>query len=245
MPITLGNNSSNDALSGASIDTTHTNEVGDGRVIIAEAAFEGSGETITSVVYDPGGGDEIAFTQAIQAQEPSNFQSAAIFYLPADVLPTTGTRTIRATFSASGSSSLWVDTHLGMSQGAPEDTSSDSDSLGANVISSVTTVADGAWVIESFCGNTEDTITWNSGQTERLVLTGNIALTHGVSYRTISPAGSATMDTTFGVSTRIVHVIASFAPTATATGGAPSFTSLRSTRPPEEQEERRRRRSVF
>lgn len=195
----------NTTAAGGGVKTfNHTLGASDDFLIVAFSS-EKSGEVFTGITA---GGNSL--TSGIESST-SNRRSR-IFYLLDANLPSSGT--VEIVISSDDSSSLFAIalSGSGFAQEAPEATNSE-DSGGTNVTTQtidVTTVTDGALVLDCFMGNQSVTVTIIAGPTE--LQTNNAGgASHGSSYTIKATAGSQDMGWTFA-SQKYTHTIAAFAP---------------------------------
>jgi hypothetical protein len=137
-----------------------------------------------------------------------------IWYL---VAPPTGTYTIAVTLSASANAVLAGAVSLTeVDQSSPLDAHAGNNAYGSTISVNITTVADGAWIIDSYArGGDGVGTTVGANQTQRWKIDTYNTDSFGVStVNGKSPAGSETMDWSIGTGKYWATAAASFKPAA-------------------------------
>src|SRR5262249_12656449 len=106
---------------------------------------------------------------------------------------------------------------FGVAQSGPEAVATNTDTSGADSIStSITTHTNGAWVLDVVGSGTSGTFTAGSGQTLRWGIAAS-TMTGAGSTAAVATAGTATLRWTHTGANRLAHSLAAFAPSAGAT----------------------------
>jgi hypothetical protein len=104
----------------------------------------------------------------------------------------------------------------GVAQQAPEATNTNTN-VGPNSISTgITTVTDGAWVVDVVVDGNADAFTPYGGQTEQYDEVASSS-TGAASTKEMATAGSTNMGWSAGSANRLAHVVAAFAPASDLT----------------------------
>lgn len=126
---TLGNGDTGSAATGTTIDMSLTVQSADD-LLVAGVGLDFDAE-VTSVVIDPGGGDEASFTLGKKERHVS-VGSAEIWYLLEASIPAAGTYTVRVTKTVSGQGgAAYVQAMQGMVQEAPNQIGGQTESVGS------------------------------------------------------------------------------------------------------------------
>lgn len=203
-PVGGGITVTNTTAPGGGVKTfNHTLGASDNFLIVAFSS-ERNGEVFTGITA---GGNSL--TSGVESNVSS--RHSRIFYLLDANLPASGT--ISIVISSNDASSLFAIalSGTGFAQEAPEATNSEDSGSNATAQEiDVTTVTDGALVLDCLMGNQAVTVTMDSGPTELQTGSGGGA-SHGSSYTIKATAGSQVMGWTFS-SQKYTHTVAAFAP---------------------------------
>jgi hypothetical protein len=141
--------------------------------------------------------------------------TADLWYLPEAGLPAAGTYNVEITTSGYTSKSVGAISMEGVAQQAPE-ASNTNTNVGPDYIStSITTLTDGAWVVDVVENGNPNSFTPDGGQTERYDQTASSS-DGAASTKEMATAGATSMGWSANAN-RLAHVVAAFAPAALAT----------------------------
>lgn len=191
-------------------------------ILIASRGASANGDLIiTGVTYN-----SVALSKAIQrdsADSPSSATlSTEIWY---GVAPSSGANTVSITFTGTvNHSAAWGITLSGVAQSSTLDATNGSNANGSGSpnTTSVTTVADNAWVLDVVYNKIGTALTPAAGQTRisSELLPNGGGDTADSSYKgPVTPAGSTSMAWTFTGTDDYCQVVASFKPFVAATTG--------------------------
>jgi len=199
----------------------------DGLLVVGNSYEYGNGgaeSLVNSVVIDPGGANEAAFTRAVNASVFASYgNEASIWYLKGASIPPAGTYTVRISTDLPSGSAYTVYAASGcyVLSGAdqttvPDATANQTATVNAGLTTNITTVAADTLVLDSYSQGDNNAPTANAGQTVRWDLASGTS--RGTSStKGLTSAGTASLGYTHASSNRVAHSLASFA--ATATGG--------------------------
>jgi uncharacterized protein YcfL len=102
-----------------------------------------------------------------------------------------------------------------VAQSAPEATASNQNTGQSSITTNITTLTNNAWVIDSVHSGNAGGFSPGSGQTERYDQAGSTSQ-HAASTKTVTTAGSTSMQQTLSGANRLAHTLAAFAPSSTA-----------------------------
>ena len=189
-----------DASSGYTQDTASTSfswshtTSGTNRLLVVGVAIRTSlGQTVNSVTYNA-----VALT-VLRTDELGGSVRSELWYL---VNPTTGTNTVNVTLSASGKAAMGAISLTGVNQTAPLDANNGATGNSNAPSTTVTTVADNAWVVDVVAfrstGSGSPTGGPGAGQTQRWSRysenTGSNIRSKGSTEGPRSPPGAVVMD---------------------------------------------------
>ena len=221
-PCTItSDNASSGAGSGTSLTFSHTIGSGTNRMLVVGVTAEASaGISITSVTYNGQPLTPIASAVA----DVSTTGIADLRYLPETNLPSAGTYNVVVTASGScGDFMAGAISLEGVAQQAPE-ASNTNTNVGPDYIStSITTLTDGAWVVDVVENGNNLAFTPDGGQTQRVDQTGGSAYC-AMSTKAMATAGFTSMGWSANAN-RLAHVVAAFAPAADCGGGGTTLFS--------------------
>jgi prepilin-type N-terminal cleavage/methylation domain-containing protein len=208
----------------AGVTFQHTVGNGTNRLLVVAVGVEHDpGEhTVSGVTY---GGQALTKIRGEIAQPGGTEAHAELWYLldppsgAANVVVSTGGGTSNVRNLHAGAISL-----EGVAQQAPE-ANAGNNLIGAGPISTnITTVSNGAWLIDAVtCGNT-GSYTPDSGQTERHDISYNSS-SHAGGTREIAVAGATAEQWTHSGANRLAHAVAAFAPATCGGGGGTTLFS--------------------
>jgi hypothetical protein len=185
---------------------------GNNRLLVVCVGFKApTGTTVSSLTYN---GVALTFVRANEnIISAGTIARSEIWYL---VSPATGANSISLTLSASASAVLAGAISLTeVDQSSPLDAHAGQSSSGSTISVVITTVADGAWIIDSYARGDGIGTTVGANQTQRWKIDTYNTDSFGVStVNGKSPAGSETMDWTMGGSKNYATATASFKPAA-------------------------------
>jgi len=102
---------------------------------------------------------------------------------------------------------------LNVAQQAPEAVTANSNSGLASISTNITTLTDGAWVVDVVgCGNMGSFTTTTSGMVERYGEENTTSVSSAGSTKPVASAGSTTMSWDHSNANRLTHSLAAFAP---------------------------------
>ena len=191
---------------------THTIGGGTNRLLVVGISAEcNEGISVTSVTYNGQG-----LTKAASAvADTGTVGTADLWYLLEADLPAAGTYNVEVTTSGYAVKSVGAISLEGVAQQAPEATNTNTNVGPEYISTSITTLTDGAWVVDVVeCGNAS-AFTPDGGQTERYQEAGSSSQGAG-STKEMATAGSTSMGWTSASANRLALVAAAFAPAAAA-----------------------------
>ena len=223
---TTGNIIFDNKSSTTSSDTTLTlsHQIGGGEnrlLVVGISAECNEGISVTSVTYNGQ-----ALTKVASAVADSGTVGLAdLWYLLEADLPPAGTYNVRVTTSGYAVKSVGAISLAGVAQQAPEDSNTKTNVGPEYISTSITTLTDGAWVVDVVeCGNAS-AFTPDGGQTERYEEAGSSSEGAG-STKEMATAGSTSMGWTSASANRLAHVVAAFAPAPADPGGGPGVVQV-------------------
>jgi hypothetical protein len=191
---------------------SHTIGGGTNRLLLVGISAEcNEGISVTSVTYN---GQPLTKAASVEA-DTGTVGTADLWYLLEADLPVAGAYNVEVTTSGYTSKTVGAISMEGVAQQAPE-ASNTNTNVGPEYIStSITTLTDGAWIVDVVeCGNAS-AFTPDGGQTERYQLAASSS-TGAASTKEKATAGSTTMGWTSASANRLAHVVAAFAPATVA-----------------------------
>jgi prepilin-type N-terminal cleavage/methylation domain-containing protein len=191
---------------------SHTIGGGPNRLLLVGISAEcNEGISVTSVTYN---GQSLTKAASVQA-DTGTVGTADLWYLPEAGLPAAGTYNVEITTSGYTSKSVGAISMEGVAQQAPE-ASNTNTNVGPDYIStSITTLTDGAWVVDVVENGNPNSFTPDGGQTERYDQTASSS-DGAASTKEMATAGATSMGWSANAN-RLAHVVAAFAPAALAT----------------------------
>jgi hypothetical protein len=194
--------------SGNPLTFTHTIGGGTNRLLVVGISAECDvSVSVSSVTYNGQG-----LTKAASAvADTSTVGVAELWYLLEADLPSAGTYTVAVNTSGYAVKSVGAVSFEGVAQQAPEATNT-STNVGPNSIStSITTLTDGAWVVDVVVDGNASAFTPDGGQTEQYDEVASSS-TGAASTKEMATAGATSMGWSAGSANRLAHVVAAFAP---------------------------------
>jgi hypothetical protein len=191
----------------------HTIGGGTNRLLVVGISAEcNEGITVTGVTYN---GQALTKAASVQA-DTGTVGTADLWYLLEAGLPAAGTYNVQVTTSGYTAKSVGAISLAGVAQQAPE-ASNTNTNVGPDYIStSITTLTDGAWVVDVVEQGNAGAFTPDGGQTEQYDVQASSS-TGAASTKEMATAG-ATSTGWSASANRLAHVVAAFAPgTVTAT----------------------------
>jgi prepilin-type N-terminal cleavage/methylation domain-containing protein len=202
-------NVSTDVGSGNPLTFTHTIGGGTNRLLVVGISAEcNEGITVSSVTYNGQGLTKAASVVA----DTGTVGTADLWYLLEADLPAAGTYNVEVTTSGYAVKSVGAISLEGVAQQAPE-ASTTNTNVGPDYIStSITTLTDGAWVVDVVENGNPNSFTPDGGQTERYDVVASSS-DGAASTKEMATAGSTSMGWSSSAN-RLAHVVAAFAPAA-------------------------------
>ena len=216
--INLISQSSSSGASVSGLTWSHTAGSGGNRKLIVGVSVEqpspGS-ETVSSVTFD---GVSLTFVQGVTIFT-NHVQRVELWYLDEADIPTTGSGTMVVTMPGSTREmNAGAITLSGVLAGPPEATATNTNANTASITTGITTLTDGAWLVDVVGSGNSGGFSPGGGQTERWDRS-NFTATGASSTKVAPTAGPDSMTHTHSTtSNRHAHLVASFAP---APGSSP------------------------
>jgi hypothetical protein len=210
----LGNDQYSGDASGSTLSGSYTCNAGSNRKLIVWVGGEStSGVTVNSVTYN---GTALTKYQ----EDDGGFNCVAMFYLDESDFPSTpGAYTLEATYSASDVSPriMQVAELAGASSGDPSAYEHQYLTSVTENNDTITTTADGSWILSCAAAGQNGTFTADSGQTLlNQVSAGGGGTSHAHSYESIASAGAEASDWNFSVTAnRFLTSVCCIEPAAT------------------------------
>jgi prepilin-type N-terminal cleavage/methylation domain-containing protein len=185
------------------------------RMLIATVSIEHSASTptVTGITYDGQALTHAVSTDITSANDVRG--RSELWYLPEAGLPSAGSYNVVVTASASTDEIIAGAISLNdVAQQAPEAINTSTNETIDAISVNVTTLTDGAWVVDSVHCGEPGSYTADAGQTERYDLQGvGTTSTHAASTKEVATAGSTTVGETYATgANRQAYVAAAFAP---------------------------------
>ena len=204
--------SSNSALNVSTLSWSHTIGGGSNRKLIVGVAVEEDvlgDEPVTGITYN---GVPLTFAQAVTAG-PGFLTRAEVWYMDEANLPASGTYTIQvSTTGAVRELIAGAITIAGAQSGAPEATATNTNFDNATITTAITTLTNGAWLIDVASSGDAGSFTSGAGQTKRWEASASSA-TGASSTIEVATAGASSMAQTHSaISRRNAHVVIAVAP---------------------------------
>jgi prepilin-type N-terminal cleavage/methylation domain-containing protein len=186
---------------------SHTIGGGTNRLLVVGISAEcNEGITVTSVTYN---GQALTKAASVQA-DTGTVGTADLWYLLEAGLPAAGTYNVEVTTSGYTAKSVGAISLAGVAQQAPESSNTNTN-VGPDYIStSITTLTDGAWVVDVVEQGNAGAFTPDGGQTEQYDVQASSS-TGAASTKEMATAG-ATSTGWSASANRLAHVVAAFAP---------------------------------
>jgi cellulose synthase/poly-beta-1,6-N-acetylglucosamine synthase-like glycosyltransferase len=210
--ITFDASSSNSASYTSSISWSHTIGSGSHRKLIVGVCIEENvlgDEPVTSVTYNS---VPLTYANAVTAGV-GYLQRVEVWYLDEAQLPSSGTYTIQVNTTGSVEEINAGAVSIAEAQsGAPETTATNTNFNSASITTNITTITNGAWVIDAIGGGNFGSYTPGVGQTERWDVSA-FSATGAMSTKPVASAGLTSMQQIHStMSTRNAHVLIAVAP---------------------------------
>ncbi|MCH7730475.1 hypothetical protein IID21_02975 [Patescibacteria group bacterium] len=212
VPVTFDAASSANALNVSSISWSHVIGGSSNRKLLVGVAIEEDvlgDEPVTGVTYN---GTALTFAQTATAGT-GFLQHVEVWYLDEASLPVSGSYTIQVnTTGLVQEINVGAVSLAGTVSGAPEATATNTNFSTATITTSITTLTNGAWVIDAVGSGNNGTFTAGGGQTERWDTSASSG-TGAMSTKEVSTAGATSMAQTHSTtSNRTAHVVVAIAP---------------------------------
>jgi prepilin-type N-terminal cleavage/methylation domain-containing protein len=191
---------------------SHTIGSGSNRLLVVGISIEhsASGPSVSSITYNGQ-----ALTK-IDSRGITNdyYGRAELWYSLEANLPSAGTYTIVVNTPTAPEELIAGAMSLnGVAQQAPEAKGESSADYLDTISTTITTLTNGAWLVDAVHSGMEYGFTPNSGQTERYDRAGGASTSRlAASTKEVAVAGSATMGWTMSGANRMAHEVAAFAP---------------------------------
>jgi len=202
----------------SSVSFSHTIGSGSNRLLVVGISIEhsASGPTVGSITYN---GQPLTKIDS-RGITSDYYGRAELWYMLESGLPSAGTYNIVVNTPSSPEELIAGAISLnGVAQQAPEAKAESSADYVDTISSSITTLTDGAWLVDAVHSGMEYGYTPNSGQTERYDRAGGANTSRlACSTKELAVAGSTTMGWTQSGANRQAHEVAAFAP---APAGSP------------------------
>jgi len=212
--ITFDNASSSSVQYSNSLTFGHTIGNGSNRILVVTASIEHCDPypAVTGITYN---GQALAKADSAQVIS-SNLCAgrAELWYILEANLPAAGAYNVVISLSGSPDQLLAGALSLeNVAQQAPEASNTSTNESTNYISANITTLTDGAWLIDSVhCGN-DGSYSPDGGQSEQYDITGaGYTSRHAVSTKEVASAGATTMGQTHSSSNRQAYVAAAFAP---------------------------------
>ena len=186
---------------------SHTIGGGTARLLVVGISAEcNDGITVTGVTYN---GQPLTKAASVQA-DTGTVGTADLWYLLEADLPAAGAYNVEVTTSGYTAKSVGAISLAGVAQQAPE-ASNTNTNVGPDYIStSITTLTDGAWVVDVVEQGNASAFTADGGQTERYQEIAGSS-NGAASTKEMATAGATSMGWSASAN-RLAHVVAAFAP---------------------------------
>jgi prepilin-type N-terminal cleavage/methylation domain-containing protein len=206
-------NVTTDVGSGNPLTFTHTIGGGTNRLLVVGISAECNvSVSVSNVTYNGQG-----LTKAASAvADTSTVGVAELWYLLEADLPTAGTYNVEVTTSGYAVKSVGAISFEGAAQQAPEDTNTNTNVGPEYISTSITTLTDGAWIVDVVVNGNASTFAPDGGQAEQYDEVASSS-TGAASTKEMATAGSTNMGWTAGSANRLGHVVAAFAPASSLT----------------------------
>jgi len=204
----------------SSLSFSHTIGGGSNRVLVVGVSIETCNpyQTVSSINY---GGKTLTPLNSAQVTSPNGCMGRVeLYYLLEADMPGAGAFHVVVTATgwcdalAAGAISL-----TGVAQQAPEASNTNSNDAQTSISTNITTLTNGAWLVDVVHSGNPYTFTANSGQSIRYDQATSTSEVAG-STRLVATAGTVSQGWTNASANRLAHAVAAFAPaTGCITGG--------------------------
>lgn len=219
-----------DTSPGSASMTALTLPSGTGRTVVVIAAYEGGSQvTLDDIVFDPGGGDEITFGSWTKVMDHSDsVQYITMWYADVPNGVSAGDYTVTCDYAtgSSGAATAYTASAIsGVATGGPEATATASNGGGSDIDAAdgatITTVTNGAIVLDAISSGDTSNFTADDGQTKEIELdSGSSTLIVG--SKVVATAGASNQGWTLsGTVSRMPWIAAAWAPEGTSQSPVP------------------------
>ena len=218
--IAIDSQSSGSADGASSLTFSHTIGGGSNRILVVGVSIETCNpyETVSSITY---GGKTLTYLNSAQVTSSNACRGRVeLYYLLEADMPGAGPFNVEvnATGScdalAAGAISL-----TGVAQQAPEVSNTNANDAQTSISTNITTLTDGAWLVDAVHSGNPGTFTANSGQNVRYDQASSTSEVAG-STLLVASAGNVSLGWTNTSANRLAQAVAAFAPaTGCSTGG--------------------------
>ena len=218
--IAIDSQSSGSADGASSLTFSHTIGGGSNRILVVGVSIETCNpyETVSSITY---GGKTLTYLNSAQVTSSNACRGRVeLYYLLEADMPGAGPFNVVVTATgwcdalAAGATSL-----RGVAQQAPEVSNTNANDAQTSISTNITTLTDGAWLVDAVHSGNPDTFTANSGQNVRYDQASSTSEVAG-STLLVASAGNVSLGWTNTSANRLAQAVAAFAPaTGCSTGG--------------------------
>ena len=218
--IAIDSQSSGSADGASSLTFSHTIGGGSNRILVVGVSIETCNpyETVSSITY---GGKTLTYLNSAQVTSSNACRGRVeLYYLLEADMPGAGPFNVVVTATgwcdalAAGAVSL-----RGVAQQAPEVSNTNANDAQTSISTNITTLTDGAWLVDAVHSGNPGTFTANSGQNVRYDQASSTSEVAG-STLLVASAGNVSLGWTNTSANRLAQAVAAFAPaTGCSTGG--------------------------
>jgi prepilin-type N-terminal cleavage/methylation domain-containing protein len=218
--IAIDSQSSGSADGASSLTFSHTIGGGSNRILVVGVSIETCNpyETVSSITY---GGKTLTYLNSAQVTSSNDCRGRVeLYYLLEADMPGAGPFNVVVTATgwcdalAAGAVSL-----RGVAQQAPEVSNTNANDAQTSISTNITTLTDGAWLVDAVHSGNPGTFTANSGQNVRYDQASSTSEVAG-STLLVASAGNVSLGWTNTSANRLAQAVAAFAPaTGCSTGG--------------------------
>ena len=218
--IAIDSQSSGSADGASSLTFSHTIGGGSNRILVVGVSIETCNpyETVSSITY---GGKTLTYLNSAQVTSSNACRGRVeLYYLLEADMPGAGPFNVVVTATgwcdalAAGATSL-----RGVAQQAPEVSNTNANDAQTSISTNITTLTDGAWLVDAVHSSNPGTFTANSGQNVRYDQASSTSEVAG-STLLVASAGNVSLGWTNTSANRLAQAVAAFAPaTGCSTGG--------------------------
>ena len=218
--IAIDSQSSGSADGASSLTFSHTIGGGSNRILVVGVSIETCNpyETVSSITY---GGKTLTYLNSAQVTSSNACRGRVeLYYLLEADMPGAGPFNVEvnATGScdalAAGAISL-----TGVAQQAPEVSNTNANDAQTSISTNITTLTDGAWLVDAVHSGNPGTFTANSGQNVRYDQASSTSEVAGSTLQ-VASAGNVSLGWTNTSANRLAQAVAAFVPaTGCSTGG--------------------------